>query len=212
MLIKNTFFLGIIVIPLSNQGNWKLDTYSKIPPNVVSFSKSGISIKIHNSASPLIYSFDHPKIINKISISGEFKGLPKFLDYSLQGQKGFDDYPLRIGLILVGNSKLSTFQKYISPEWIKKLYDDIPNDQGISYVQFYNVTQNPAQVGTNRVHPTSDLLHENFFAYIKESGKFSYDIKIDTPKKISGIWINSDGDDTHSEYEVDIFNLQIETE
>ncbi len=210
MLNFNKVLMSIIVIPLSYQGNWKLDAYSKISPNSVSFSQKGISIKVNNSAGPLLYYFDHPIKLKQIKIAGEFKGLPTFLDYSLQGEKGYDDYPLRVGLILDGDKKLSIVQKVFSPEWIKRLYNNISPERGIDYIQFYNVTQNPSQVGKSRIHPLSDLLHENFFAYLKERGLFSYDIKTDVSQNVSGIWISSDGDDTHSQYEVDISNLQLQ--
>lgn len=210
--MKNQVLMSIIVIPLTTQGNWKLDSYKKVAPNKVSFSSTGMVIKINNSASPIIYSFEHPVAIKQFKITGEFKGLPSISNYSLQGKKGYDDYPLRIGFILDGTKKLSIFQKPFAPEWVKRLYANVPVGAGIDGVEFYNVTQSSSQLGTSRIHPASDLLHETFFAYLQESGKFSYDVKLNPLPKIAGIWISSDGDDTHSEYEVDISELQVTVE
>jgi hypothetical protein len=199
----------MVIIPLTFQGAWNLESYSKIPPNIVTFSSSGMAIKVNQSASPIVYSFGKEKIISELIISGEFKGLPKFTDTSLQGQKKFDDYALRIGLIVSGEKRLSGIKKIFSPEWIKRIYASIPSDSGIDYVQFYNVTQNQALLNSSRIHPTSDLIHENFFAFVKEDGHFNYSIKMDSPKIILGLWISVDGDDTKSSYEVDISKIEL---
>jgi len=204
-------FGAIVIIPLTFKGAWNLESYSKIPPNIVTFSTTGMTIKVNQSASPIIYSFDKEKIISEFEISGDFKGLPKFADASLQGQKNFDDYALRVGLIVAGGKKLSGFKKFFAPEWIKKIYTSIPSNSGIDYVQFYNVTQNQAQFNLSRIHPTSDLIHELFFALAKEDGHFNYKVKMDTPKSMLGLWISVDGDDTKSNYEVDISKLEFNT-
>lgn len=205
----NKFFSGIIVIPLSMQGNWKIESYSSIPSNKVIFSNRGISVKVNKSASPMIYSFSKSITLKSFHIEGEFLGLPKFLDLTNQGNAGFDDYPLRIGFVLSGNKKLSFLQRTFAPKWIKNLYADLPADIGLDYIQFYNVTQNKVQLGLSRVHPLSDVLHEKFFALIEKNGKFSYDINFEAPKDVSGLWISIDGDDTQSEFEVNINKLDL---
>jgi hypothetical protein len=44
---------------------------------------------------------------------------------------------------------------------------------------------------------------------VKEEGHFNYKVKLDTPKSILGLWISADGDDTKSNYEVDISKLEL---
>ena len=201
---------GILVIPLSLTSSWHIGSYSNIRPNKVTFENNSMIINIDKSASPLIYSFDKAKKISGFDVAGKFIGLPKLSNLSLQGEKGFDDYPLRMGIILKGDKKLSFMQKIVSPDWLKKLYSSIPANEGIDYVQFYNVTQNPAQLNTSRIHPLSSLLKENFFALVKNDGAFSYKVKFDESLNVSGVWISSDGDDTLSKYQVIINKLDLE--
>lgn len=203
-------FSGILIIPLAITNNWHIESYSKITANNVVFENQHLLIKINHSASPLIYSFDQAKKISGFEISGEFQGLPEFKDSALQGKKGFDDYPLRIGFILKGDNKLSFLQKLVSPEWVKKLYSSIPKATGIDHVEFYNVTQNSSQFNTSRVHPASKLLKENFFSLVKNAGVFTYKVNFNSSYDVVGIWLSSDGDDTLSKYEVIIDKLKLE--
>ena len=205
----NKFFSAVIIIPLSTQGNWKIESYSSIPSNKVSFSQTGLNVKVNKSASPIVYSFDKSLKIDRFHIEGEFLSLPVFKDVSKVGSKGFDDYPLRIGFVLTGNKRLSFVQRTFAPKWIKNLYADLPQNLGLDYVKFYNVTQNRSQLNQSRIHPFSEILHENFFSYVESKGKFSYDVKFEGSKNISGIWISIDGDDSQSDFEVNINKLEL---
>lgn len=205
-------YSGVLIIPLVMNPMWKIETYSKIKPNKVSFNNKELLIEVKKSASPLIYSFEAPKKISGFRVVGEFKGLPKMDNYSHQGQIGFDDYPLRVGFIIKGEKKLNYLSRLISPEWLKKLYDSLATERGIDRIEFFNVTQNKNELLKRRQHPNSSILFENFFAYVETPIKFDFNYRFGSSLEVDGIWISSDGDDTNSNYDVVLRNLILNEE
>lgn len=200
---------GIFIIPLSLNPSWHIDKYSKLKNNEVTFLNDTLSIKVDSSASPIIYTLEKTGKYSGFNIKGNFLGLPKFSDYSMQGKKGFDDYPLRVGFIIKGETRPNYFQKLLFPEWLKKIYSTLPSDSGIKLVEFYNVTQNPLSLNTSRIHPASSLLKENYFAVVKEASSFDYKVVFKEPMNVSAVWLSVDGDDTRSQYEVVINNFSL---
>ena len=200
---------GLFIIPLSLNSSWHIEKYSKLKKNEVTFLNGSLHIKVDSSASPIIYTLEKPVKYSGFNIKGIFLGLPKFRDYSLQGKKGFDDYPLRVGFIIKGDTRPNYFQKLVFPEWLKKIYSTLPSDSGIKLVEFYNVTQNPSILNTSRIHPASSLLKENFFAVVQDASSFDYRVVFKEPLNVSAIWISVDGDDTQSQYEVVINSFSL---
>lgn len=205
-------YSSAFIVPFILSSAWHVGNYSKITPNRVAFTDMKLFIEVKSSASPLIYSFGSTKRISGFKISGEFKGLPRMADYSLQGQKGYDDYPLRVGFIIKGDRKLNYLSRLISPDWLKKLYESIPEEKGIDRVEFFNVTQNKNELLKNRLHPNSSFIHETFFAFVKDSSRFEYSFQFKDAMDVEAVWISSDGDDTKSNFEVDIDEIVLSVE
>ncbi len=184
-------------------------SYSKIKSNTISVVDQGMLIHVDHSASPLFYPMESAPNISGFKIRGEFRGLPVLSDRSKQGHKNFDDYPLRVGFVVRGEKKLSGLKKFFAPSWIKGLYSQIPTGFGLDHVQFYNFTQNENQVGQSRIHPSSELIKEDFISFVKASGPFSLIHKFSVPLQVIALWISIDGDDTHSKFEVLISSLEL---
>lgn len=200
------------IVPFILSSSWHIGSYSKISPNRILLTDKKLLIEVKASASPLIYSFSYTKRISGFKISGEFKGLPSFIDLSLQGQKGYDDYPLRIGFIIKGEKKLNYLTRIISPEWLKNLFEIIPDKKGIDRVEFFNVTQNKNELSKTRQHPNSKMINETFFAFVKDSSKFEYGFLFKDAIDVEAIWVSSDGDDTKSSYKVELNQIIINLE
>lgn len=198
-------YAGVIIIPLTMKGAWLEEKYSKIPANTIIYQESGMSVAVKNSAGPLIYPLKEAVTVKSINIKGVFRSLPNFI-------KGADDQPLRVGLVVEGDKKLNFFKKALASNWVKRLYELSDTHHGIDRIYFYTISQDPALVGTSREHPLSDLIWENYISLVKAPGNFSYNIKVEPPRKILAIWIGIDGDDTNSSYRVDINNLTLEVE
>lgn len=213
LINKNiSFVFGLLILPLSEMKAWKIEQYSKIPPNQVSISKEGMRVSVKKSASPIFYSFGQQLKIKKINVTGVFSGLPVFSPNSTQGEKGADDFPLRIGLIVPGDKKLGGIKKLFASDWVKRLYEQVPADIGLDHVHFFNLVQNKNLVGQIRVHPSSDLIKEEFIHLIKSSGPFIFEHTLISPLNAVALWLSIDGDDTKSEFDVTITHLEFEYE
>ncbi len=204
----SSFLLAVIALPTQSRDQWELEKYRRIPANEVSFSPQGIRIQVRNSASPLMYPLAQTATISRFKISGEFFGLPRLTDPGRQGEKGADDYVLRLGLIVPGSKQLGALQRLLAPSWIKNLYEKMPKGMGLEQVLFFNVTQNPAQLNSARVHPGSDLIREEFIEVALKPGPFQIEYSLKSPTSAVAVWISSDGDDTQSSYDVLISKLE----
>ncbi|MCX6129611.1 MAG: hypothetical protein NTX25_11170, partial [Proteobacteria bacterium] len=158
--LKATILWAFLAIPMHDAGRWEVEKYSKIPAHTLDFSSAGLKIQIDKSASPLFYALPSVQRVYGFKVQGEFQGLPRFLNTPKQGDKGADDYALRIGFIVPGEKKLTGLRRVLAPDWVKNLYDKIPKGLGLDRVQFFNITQNPAQLNLTRVHPLSELIQE----------------------------------------------------
>ena len=205
----SSLVFSALIIPVNDPLLWKIDSFSNAKRHEVSFSEKGMFIKVRRSASPIFFPLKGEVSVVGFKVTGEFTDLPKFSDPNRQGEKGFDDFPLRVGLVIPGANKLTGFKKMVAPSWIKRIYDQIPKERGLDHVQFFNVTQNKAILGKTRNHPASDLLREDFFVFADKAGPFTYEAKIEAPIKTVALWISSDGDDTKSDYDVLISELTL---
>jgi hypothetical protein len=198
-----------MIIPLHEADRWRIEKYRNIPANEISFTPKGMMIRVKRSASPFVYPLKEAIKLKGFQVKGKFLGLPKFAEPQRQGEKGADDYAFRIGFVIPGERQLSGLKKLFAPPWIKGLYALAPPGAGIDHIEFFNVTQNPQQVGQERIHPLSNLLHENFITRASRDGAFEIQYTFREPLNASAIWVNVDGDDTGSAYEVNLSYLEI---
>lgn len=210
--LGKSILFAVVAIPITHLDSWKMEAYSKIPANKVSIVGQNLHIQVQKSASPLIYPMKEKVRVTGFKIKGEFKSLPKFKDVTQQGKKGFDDFPLRIGFIVPGEKRLSGVKKMFAPDWIKNLYRQLPENQGLDHITFFNLTQNPDLVGTSRVHPSTDLISEKFIETVNSPGPFDVTYALKEPIVAAAIWLSIDGDDTKSDFDVLISQLELQTE
>ena len=127
----------------------------------MSFGNGRMSIQVNNSASPLIHSLATSLNANELEVHFTINGKVN-LDEKKQGDKGADDFQLRIGLVFEGSKTLGFFQRQFSPDWVKQLFKLAPDGKGIDGIVFYNVYNDERLTGKRRTHPASDLLTEIF--------------------------------------------------
>lgn len=209
VLAKNLLCFGVLAIPLQDLSLWNQEAFSKKTKNDVSVEDGSLMVTVNDSASPLFYQLPKVKKIKGFKAAGTFRGLPQFRDIQKQGQKGSDDYPLRIGFVVPGNKTLSGVQRFLAAKWVQRIYKLIPPGMGLDRVDFFNITQNPSELGIQRRHYSSDLLHESIIAVQKNPGDFSIHHDFKTPIQAIALWISIDGDDTHSQYKVSLSSLEL---
>ena len=200
---------GVLALPVNDLSSWQQEAFSKKSSNVFSVEKGALLVSVKKSASPLFFKLSEAKKITGFKIVGEFKGLPVFKNLSLQGKKGNDDYPFRIGFVVPGQKTLSGLYKFVAAQWVKRIYNLIPKGTGLDRIEFFNVSQNPAELGLKRTHYSSDLLKETIVAVQNTSGAFSVEHTFTTPIDTIAIWISIDGDDTLSDYSVLLSSIEL---
>ena len=193
-----------------DKNHWKSLTFNNIPANRVTELPQGLQIEINASASPLIYVFEEAATINQVSVSGMIGSLPVIPQGLKQGEKGADDFPFRLGLVLEGDKTLNFAQKLIATEWVKILFGLAPEEAGIDHIMFLNLVNPEFQYvpGTLREHPNSKGLYtETFVGQIAADQDFSFSYQLPMPKKVIALWISADGDDTGSSYTLTVNSI-----
>ena len=198
-------------IPLHSKEKWYTLKYDSLPANHVTFSDYGLSIKVDKSASPLIYPLiDDPLLIEKVSIAGYVDKLVSIKNPDQQGQKGFDDFNLRFGLVLLGSNRLNWFKRQISAKWVIEMFHLAPKNQGIDHIDFLNAVLSPRLLNIVRDHPLSKYLKERNVWLMDKPGTFSYSHTFSYPRHTGALWISVDGDDTKSSFTLNIKHIQLE--
>jgi len=187
---------------------WELLKYSKIRPNVVKFEPKKMIINVNNSASPLIYKLSDPLLVSNILINAKIIGKIK-LNGVQQGEKGADDFLLRVGLVYEGEEKLGYFRQMMAPSWVVKLFNLAPSGIGISRIRFFNVFSDKNLINKERVHPQSELITEKFVIQEPLDGNLNIAIPVSSQKKVLALWISCDGDDTTSHFSIEIKDLEL---
>ncbi|MFZ9002342.1 MAG: hypothetical protein ACO20H_13630 [Bacteriovoracaceae bacterium] len=178
----------------------------KIKPNDIKINGGELEINVNGSSSALVYKFDRPKVIYKIRIQAEITG-PINYQNKQPGEKGADDFPLRVGLIEKGDTKLNFFQRAIAADWVVKLNDLGKSHGGFNKIHsFVFYIQKPAY--NERFHPLSDYFFETI-ALGFNSGVLDGEFSLKKEIESIGIWISADGDDTQSSFKIKIKELKL---
>ncbi|MBX2867124.1 MAG: hypothetical protein KTR18_00505 [Acidiferrobacterales bacterium] len=188
--------------------DWHLLSYRGIPSHTISNTQGALSVSVKRSASPLITLLDNPRSVKELDIKATIVG-DLVLSEVTQGNKGADDFRLRVGLIFAGHTVVDPFQLSVAPSWIKRLHTLLPKNLGVSHVQFWNTYLDASLANQQRIHPTTDRWRENFVLEVDAEGKIQQRLEISETAKLLGIWISSDGDDTGSCFEVKIERLGV---
>ena len=204
----NRLAVLVLVIPLSSAVNWEVLTYRGIPPNVAHFETAGLRIDVDRSAGPIVYRLTEVRQVRGIRAEGSAVGQLR-TTAARQGQKGEDDYVLRVGLVEVGSRRPGWLERRMAPAWARRLFDLAPPGLGIAGIRFFNVGLAPDQMGRSRQHPASDLIVERVVAVPDATGRFALVVDLDAPVRTVAVWISADGDDTQSRFRLTVTRLDL---
>src|SRR4051812_49060710 len=199
----------VFFVPLDRTNGWQFLNYRKIPPNTFQVSPVGLEIGVTNSAAPAVFPLPGPFPVKELRVSGKITGRLK-MSPGKQGEKGFDDYTIRVGLVEAGSRTLTRREKLVAAEWVKKLFALAPRGTGISRIHFFNVGTDAKQTGRSRTHPLSDLLEERIVTVPDATGRFAFSNRFEQPMNVLAVWIASDGDDTKSSFAVTLNEVELE--
>lgn len=199
----------LFAVPLEQCDGWRFVHYRHIPPNEFRCSSEGLEITVKASAAAAVYPLTKQVKVRAIRAVGTVMG-NIHLPAAKQGKKNFDDYTLRIGLVESGTRNLSYTERKAAPGWARKLFSLAPKGTGIARIHFFNLGTDSAQIGRQRVHPVSDLIHEHVVAVPQPDGRFDVTHPLDQDVPTIAIWIACDGDDTQSAFKVTLERLELE--
>jgi len=193
-------------IPLDPNGeNWQSLSYRGIPANTFSHVNSSLKIEVRSSAGPLIYVFDDPVEMKQVSAQGQLGQLPVLPEGLAQGEKGADDFVLRIGLVIAGDQTLSFAQKLLAAPWVTTLFSLAPGNEGVDHVKFLNLANPDSTSWGSREHPDGKgLFREIVVGNANANQAFELSYQLSEPRRVLALWISADGDDTNSNFDLTI--------
>lgn len=191
-----------------NAKNWDIIEYRNIKPNQTKFKNNTAFISIDESAGSIIHTLKKPTSIKNIQLAFKHRGNLK--SKKLQGEKGFDDYLLRIGIIYEGEKTLNFLERSFAADWLIEIFDKAPKGSGLSQIRFYNVISDKRILGKERVSPASKYMYEVFkYPSYEENGSLNINLDLDPNKKVIAIWLCFDGDDSRSKVDIELKNLKL---
>ncbi len=192
-------------IPLE-KSSWVVLSYSKIPSNKVVFDERGLTIVVDKSAGPTVHKLKTPQVLTGFSVTGVIKGT------KAKEKSDFDeDSILRVGLVGVGQQKLSGIKSFFAAAWVKELFALAPEGLGLDKIYFFNITNRPELLKKSRPHPKSDLLVETIAHVVEQEGAYSLSVTLEKPIEVAALWMSSDGDDSGSAFSTTLSNIEIKS-
>lgn len=207
--VPSVLFAASFMVPLGPSANWQNLKFSKIPENKVEFVESAIRVHVNKSASPLIYPMSEVKKVTGMKIKGKVSQMVPFTKPSLQGEKKLDDAVLRFGMVIPGERKLNWATRLVAADWVKRLHDLAPPNSGIDHILFLKMVQSENLKGLERVHPMSELIRERNEWLMTSPGEFELSADFQTPLDVAALWLSIDGDDTQSQFTVEIEHIEL---
>ncbi len=208
-MLQRFLLSAALALPLSDSKKWIQVEFDKIAKNSVTYGEK-LKTKVSSSHSPLVYSFGKVVQISKIYVKAKNTSLLQLHEGANQFSLENDDFLLKIGLVVPGKTRVKGVARWFAADWILKLQDKAPKGLGMDYIQFYNVVQSQDLLGQERIHPKSDFFHEKNVYVQSTVGDFSFSVDLPRPLPAYALWLGSDGDDTQSNFQIEIQSLQLE--
>lgn len=208
----STFFrsglvsLGVVIFPLHQPEVWKGISFSGKKLNTFEFRNKTLDISVDDSSSAIVFPLPTPQTVAEVRVKGMINSFPKLTGN--EGDRASDDFALRLALVYSGNRSLSFFERLFSPDWLKTISELHPL-QGFGDIEFYVVSQTRT-TGTRRVIPLGDGFDETVAIKLEQPGSLNLKINPKPNQKILGLWVQSDGDDGHSQFSVHLDDISIE--
>ena len=202
--------LLVLIIPIQLPDAWLTVAFSNIRPNSHTFDTTGLKISVDESSSVALHKLQPPMQVRRVKCEGTISALPNVPPDHFETENGYDDYPLRLGLVTQGEKRLGWFESIFAPAWLKTLADLDPS-KGIDRVQFLSLAQHRA-IGSEREFGRNTLFRDRIVGQINAPGDFTLDEAILPALPVVAVWVQTDGDDTLSKFEILIRDLRLSDE
>lgn len=181
--------------------------FGKIKANNFVFDEQGLRIKVNDSASFLMQSFETVRKIKRVRFQWKLSGKVLTKDAEHESQREGDDAILKLGLLIKSDDIL--FNPFV-PSWLKTVRQNLKFS---SKDMIYLVA--------NAKHAAGDLWVS---AYNERVTMISVSSVVDKqgwnqashvfvqPVEVVALWLMADGDDTHSSFSTQVKEIQIDLE
>lgn len=190
--------------PFDLHSNQHLEiTFKRIPANQFNVSENGLRIQVNSSASFMLYPFSRSKNITGADFRWRSSRDHLATDRQTEESTAGDDALLRIGLLIAGAE--ASFENPLAPAWTRKVRQALPEP---SNHLLYLIVGSRHQAGEQWLSPYSDKVTMIAVAsqpYKDGWQQASYRFK--TAKKVVGLWIMADGDNTRSRFTTELEQL-----
>ena len=184
--------------------NFEHIEFSRIPPNHHLFHNQQLQITVNEGASFLMQAFDHVKKVKRVSFEWQSEGLPSIKNARTEEQKSGDDAVFKLGLLLKTDE--SILNPFI-PKWMKRVDTllNFPSEEMI-----YLVANAKHATGEQWANPYNKRVTMIAMDVREKQGWHYASYQFKTPVDVVGLWLMSDGDNTHSSFTARIKNIKIE--
>jgi hypothetical protein len=202
--------LNLSTDPNDADQGWVRIQFSNVSPSVVTTDSNTLTVEVRDSVTPLVYFFPDEVRVQTVNFQGRTTGLPTLPRGGEQGQRGTDDFVLRLGLVVPGKRKLGPFERRFAPVWLKRLFSLAPDGTGLDHVSMLSVANAPPPAWKERVHPGfKGFFRERIVASLTQPGAFHVEAKLEEPLDVVALWMCSDGDDTDSAFDITITRIRL---
>lgn len=198
-----------MVIPFQGGQGWQHLKYRNIPQNRVQFDKETLKVEVQKSASPLFFGFSEIKMVTGFQVKGVRSPKLRLSDPQQQGNGDNDDFALRFGLVVSGTNRLTMMQRAFAPDWIVQIEKSLPKSIGVGGIEFFNVAESSVAFGKKRVNSATKNIYETNLVVPNEMGNFILHKKLAEALNVVGIFLSFDGDNSKSDFKIEISNLEI---
>ena len=188
--------------------NFEHIKFKRIKANNYTFQNQQLKIDVDNSASFLMMPFDQVQVISQISFQWRNIGEPTIRSAEHEEKRDGDDSVFKVALLLKADepSFNSSFNPLI-PSWMKRVDKllSLPSEEMV-----YLVVGAKHAAGQHWLNPYNDRVKMVAMKNkIGSNGWVNASYTLKRPVEVVGLWLMSDGDNTHSKFTTTVKNIVI---
>lgn len=152
------------------------------------------------SASPFFVKIDQSEKINNISIEGKINITKAITEYK-------EDSYFQLGLIYAGDYRPRGIVRTFLPEWLNIVLR-LSKKEGVGKIDFFGVSIKGSEINKKDSIRSIELNFKTVALINDKDRSFKFEVK-PREKKVLGLWLRIDGDESKAEFETHITKLSL---
>lgn len=182
--------------------NFEHIKFKRIKANNYVFNNNQLNVEVDNSASFLMMPFDQMQTISQVSFQWRSINKPDIKSVAHEEKRNGDDAVFKVALLLKADDVLFN---PLMPAWMKRVGKLLPLP---SKEMIYLVAGAKHVAGQHWINPYNDrvkMIAMKNSVDVNGWTKASY--TFEQPVEVVGLWLMSDGDNTHSKFTAKVKNI-----